>query len=64
MEQKYTYTYDRFLDTFFVKDVSTDEILLKCHNELVAVTFIHDVLVGNIDINKFDELPLDMTERV
>jgi hypothetical protein len=60
--QKYTYTHDRALDTFFVKDAESEKILLKTHNEIVAVTFIHDLLTGNIDPDKLTET-LDMTER-
>ena len=62
MKQQYTYTYDNALDTFFVKDIETEECLLKCHNEAVVVTFIYDLIVGNIDQDKLTET-LDMTER-
>lgn len=61
-KQKYTYTYDNALDTFFVKDVDSENTILKCNNELVAVVFIHDMLTGVIDPSKFTET-LDMTVR-
>jgi len=63
MSQRYEYTYDKALDIFFVRDLETDELVLKCHNEAVAVVFIYDLLSGNIDISTVEELPIDMTEQ-
>lgn len=60
MAQQYTYTYDKALDTFFVRDIETDKVILKCHNELVVVTFIHDVLMGIINVAELEN-PIDMT---
>jgi len=62
-QQRYEYTYDKALDIFFVRDLETDELVLKCHNEAVAVVFIYDLLSGNIDISTVEELPIDMTEQ-
>ena len=60
MKQQYTYTYDNALDTFFVTELDTDRLLLKCENEIVAIQFIADLLTGLIDAGKLDET-LDMT---
>ena len=62
MGQRFTYTYDKCLKAFFIREVETDKLILKCNNEIVAVTFIHDMLVGLVDPNKIDDV-LDMTVK-